>query len=475
MKAYKILIFIFSVIAALAVLCVVFPKDGIQVGPWHWEFPTLTEVLEPSDKQKQPEESPEELLARRLSETRVKEESGYLKFLKSDPSRIQFPADNLEAWDAFFAALDSAGHSHMRILHYGDSQLEGDRMTSTLRRYLQQKFGGTGVGLVPLHQTVGAFTIGQSISPIPTRHLAYGPADLRSTGNRYGVMAQVAHLGGGTINASFFPRSTKDSLDSHRYFTRLTVVAGNNGSTINAHCAGQSRSLAPTQGVGRLRFTLPDSTTKASLSLSGSGDVYGVMLDSETGVAVDNIPMRGCSGTMFTNINAAQLADFYRNENVRLIILQYGGNSVPYLKGEKSIATYAKQIASQIKYIRTQAPQAAVLFIGPSDMSTRIKGKMQTYPFLPQVVAALKQAAHSEGVAYWDMFEVMGGENSMVQWVNAQPQLAGKDHIHFTRLGAERVGELLSRSILNTYEYYKWRKAGSTAAATDSTQTANAQ
>ena len=100
---------------------------------------------------------------------------------------------------------------------------------------------------------------------------------------------------------------------------------------------------------------------------------------------------------------------------------------------------------------------------------------MQTYPFLPQVVAALKQAAHSEGAAYWDMFEVMGGENSMVQWVNAQPQLAGKDHIHFTRLGAERVGELLSRSILNTYEYYKWRKAGSTAAATDSTQTANAQ
>lgn len=475
MKAYKILIFIFSVIAALAVLCVVFPKDGIQVGPWHWEFPSLTEVLESGEQEQQPEESPEELLARRLRETRVKEENGYLQFLKNDPTRIHFPADNLEAWDAFFAALDSAGNRHLRILHYGDSQLEGDRMTATLRRYLQQKFGGTGVGLVPLHQTVGAFTIGQSISPVPARHLAYGPAELRGNNSKYGVMAQVAHLNGGTTNASFFPRAPKDTLDSHRYFTRLTVVAGNNSSAITAHCAGQSRTLPPTSGTGRLRFTLPDSTTKASLSLSGSGDIYGVMLDSETGVAVDNIPMRGCSGTMFTNINAAQLADFYRNENVRLIILQYGGNSVPYLNGEKSIATYAEQIARQIKHIRTQAPQAAVLFIGPSDMSTRIKGKMQTYPCLPQVVAALKKAAHSEGAAYWDMYEVMGGQNSMAAWVKAQPPLAGNDHIHFTRLGAERVGELLSRSLLNTYEYYKWRKADTTATMADSTQTMTAQ
>lgn len=475
MKAYKILIFIFSVIAALAVLCVVFPKDGIQVGPWHWEFPSLTEVLESGEQEQSSEESPEELLARRLRETRVKEESGYLQFLKNDPTRIHFPAENYAAWDAFFAALDSTGNRHMRILHYGDSQLEGDRMTSTLRRYLQQKFGGTGVGLVPLHQTVGAFTIGQSISPVPARHLAYGPAELRGNNGRYGVMAQVAHLSGGTTNASFFPRAPKDSLDSHRYFTRLTVVAGNNSSAITAHCAGQSRTLAPTQGTGRLRFTLPDSTTKAALSLSGSGDIYGVMLDSETGVAVDNIPMRGCSGTMFTNINAAQLADFYRKENVRLIILQYGGNSVPYLKGEKSIETYAGQIARQIKHIRTQAPQAAVLFIGPSDMSTRIKGKMQTYPALPNIIAALKKAVHSEGAAYWDMYEVMGGHNSMAAWVKAQPPLAGNDHIHFTRLGAERVGELLSRSLLNTYEYYKWRKADTTATAADSTQTATAQ
>ena len=73
------------------------------------------------------------------------------------------------------------------------------------------------------------------------------------------------------------------------------------------------------------------------------------------------------------------------------------------------------------------------------------------------------------------MYEVMGGHNSMAQWVKAQPQLAGNDHIHFTRLGAERVGELLSRSLLNTYEYYKWRMADNTATAADSTQTVNAQ
>ena len=41
-----------------------------------------------------------------------------------------------------------AAGKQVRILFYGDSQIEGDRMTSLLRRELRENRGGTGPGLI---------------------------------------------------------------------------------------------------------------------------------------------------------------------------------------------------------------------------------------------------------------------------------------------------------------------------------------
>jgi hypothetical protein len=41
-----------------------------------------------------------------------------------------------------------------RILHYGDSQLEGDRISGYLRQRLQAVFGGSGPGFIPIKQVV---------------------------------------------------------------------------------------------------------------------------------------------------------------------------------------------------------------------------------------------------------------------------------------------------------------------------------
>ena len=62
----------------------------------------------------------------------------------------------------FYQALDSTKMHPVRVVHYGDSQLEEDRMTMTLRRALQGRYGGKGVGLLPLHQTIPMRTVSQS-------------------------------------------------------------------------------------------------------------------------------------------------------------------------------------------------------------------------------------------------------------------------------------------------------------------------
>lgn len=138
--------------------------------------------------------------------------------------------------------------------------------------------------------------------------------------------------------------------------------------------------------------------------------------------------------------------------------MQYGGNTVPYIKGEKALESYCSQLETQIKYLRQVSPQSKILFIGPSDMSTKIDGRMETYPFLPRIVDALRDMCLHNEVAYWDLYKAMGGKNSMASWVNASPQLAGADYVHFTRMGADRAGAMLYQGMMLAYDYYTYRR-----------------
>lgn len=470
MKAYKITLFIFCIIGLLAVVCISFPSAGLQVGHVKLEFPSLEDVLGSAEQDTVdlvPQESPEELLARRLAEMRMQEEEQYLDYFQTNAARIQFPDDSLELFDNLFRALDEAGTKPLRIVHYGDSQIEEDRITSTLREELQQHFGGNGVGLVPLMQSIPTLSIGHKCEPAPRRQLVYGTQEMRRPDDLYGVMGQVAQIDTMTV-VRFYPLKKVADTVPARYFNRLTVLVGNVSRPLTVTCGTQTQTLDTTSGqkMERLLFSLPDSTVRNEIYLSGAADVYGLLLDGTHGVSVDNIPMRGCSGTVFTQMNAQQLADYYARENVRLIILQFGGNSVPYLTRPNTISAYGQQITRQIRTLKRLAPQAEVLFIGPSDMATKVKSDMQTYPYLPMVIDTLKSAVHQAGAAYWDLYEVMGGRNSMVQWVNAQPPLAASDYVHFSHAGAERVGDMLCKSLMLYYDYYKWR-ADTVAVAAD--------
>ena len=168
--------------------------------------------------------------------------------------------------------------------------------------------------------------------------------------------------------------------------------------------------------------------------------------------------MRGSSGAIFTTMDREQLRSFYKEENVRLILLQYGGNSVPYLKSDKQVSNYQESVRKQIILLRELAPKAKIIFVGPSDMSTVVNGRRQTYPRLPGIVDSLRIAATESGAAYWDIYGAMGGENSMMQWVAARPALAGSDYVHFTLAGSKKVGDMFCDALLLYYDYYHWRK-----------------
>ena len=460
MKSSKVVLFIFAVLLMLGALCAVFPASGVSFAGTTLSFPTLEQALRGGKSGVAAEdtvhvETPEEILARRLAELRAAEESRYEDFARNSSIRIFFPDNDLSLFDRFFDSLDSAMVHPVRIVHYGDSQLEEDRITNNVREQLQSRFGGGGVGLVPLIQTYTTLTLRQKRSGSAPRSIVYGTKDFSVPGGRYGPMGQVARLSG-NMDISYTPNPRIPENHHSRHYNRVTILTDTAHAPLKIYCPKGTVTMdSLSRPMRRYFIELPDTSESVGFRLNGNADVYGVMLDAERGVSLDNVAMRGCSGTIFNRINAGQLADYYKTQNVSLIILQYGGNAVPYMKVGKALDTFAQKIHDQILYVRRQAPDAAVLFIGPSDMSTSVGGVMKTYPALPAIIDFLRSAANRAGAAYWDLYTVMGGQNSMTEWVRTG--YAGRDYIHFTHKGADEVGNLLAKSLLLYYDYYKWR------------------
>ena len=446
MKKSYIVLFLFSVIAVLAVMCLVVPEGSAL------RFPRLCDIFAPAQEQGP---SPEDLLEQRREAALAAEQDQFQAFFREDPARFYLPDGNERFFDEVFAALEQAEEKPVRIVHYGDSQIEEDRITGTIRERLQERFGGNGPGMMPARKLSTPRMSGSSSVKL-RRYFNYGGQGNRASGRQYGPVADFTRLDSVTT-LSFRQVVRKDQRPSN--FERVTLVAGNVRSYLNVNNEGDQRRVETTDNpLSFIRYELPDSSARVSLTTTGHADLYGVLLDSKTGVRMDNVPMRGCSGTIFTSMDDAQLRSFYKEENVRMIILQYGGNSVPYLKTDKTISNYKESIRKQIRLVQELAPNAKIVFIGPSDMATTINGKRQTYPKLANVVDSLRSAALECGAAYWDIYGVMGGEGSMVQWVTARPALAGPDYIHFTLAGARKVGEMFCDSFSLYYEYYSWRK-----------------
>jgi len=383
----------------------------------------------------------------------------YKKFVLSDTTRIYFPNNNYKYFDNFFSILEKSRTGKVvHIMHYGDSQIEMDRISSLFRQRLQEQFGGIGAGIVPPIQTIPTFTISQSYSGDLKRYAIYGDSSQpRAPHRRYGLLGTFAQLyANASVNVG--TSNYKNAQTHSKTFQRVNVIIGNNQPGFSASCKGQTFSIKEAKkGISVLQWDLNVPIARTSISFNGAAEIYGISLSGQHGVTVSNVPMRGCSGTIFTRIDSSILAQSYREMNVALIILQFGGNMMPQINSDKAIDLYMKNIAKQIQYLKRVNPNAEILFIGPSDMSKRIDGQLKTYTYLPKMNEALKATVLKNGAAYWDLFNVMGGENSMIQWVKHSPAWAGPDYVHFTEAGACQISTVFSNAFLIHYEFFRLR------------------
>ena len=498
MSPLKVLLSIISLFVVLGVVAVIYPDGGIHIGEYTLRYPKLTDIFEKAPQtsgdslaDSTQQVDPEEAIREMMEATKRKEFAAYsdsLKFyedfFKKGKTRFDLPNNDPTWFDRFFlhlelAALDS---NVVHIVHYGDSQLEEDRISSAIREDLQDEFGGSGPGMMPPIMTVPSQTTSHSSSGALTRYILFGPKEEEADHSRYGPLAQLAqldgeasitiqrrqerkgkfkHVGGYSTIKLLTNKSAKikTKLNVNRTFVEV-VGEDANGNPKEKRTTKVVEAGDPTiETFNKLKvytWKLKDTTSVAKLYISGYGEIYAISADGAYGVAVDNVAMRGSSGTIFHRIDSELLAESYRAMNARLIIMEYGGNLVPGTS--KSNVEYTKKlITRQIQAIQKANPDADILFIGPADMARQQDGQWKTYPALNMTIRALREVALDNGAAYWDMHRVMGGNGSMIKWVNREPALGFTDHIHFTRRGAAYMGDLFCAALRMHYDYFKFR------------------
>jgi lysophospholipase L1-like esterase len=466
-KASNILLFILSVIMLLGIISFFFPEEGVALGKKDLYFPTIEDIftrkegdsISVSQRMKEMKES---LRIQQYKDSLYEDSlSFYITFFQNHPSKINLPENNWNYFNDLFERFDECKNQNevVHILHYGDSQIEGDRITGYIRQKLQEKFGGNGPGLLPAVQPIPSAAVGQSASENINRYIISGSHQNRISHSRYGVLGQVGIIAGESA-LSFNTRNWKETFENVKEFQNVRLFVGHTGANFKASLISPNKEVlkgSPESNDSPVKvfsWKLTAPIKKFTLRTYGSGEIYGIALDGTAGIAMDNVPFRGSSGTFFSTIDSIVMDSMLRHLNVKLILLEFGGNMVPSIRSDKSIANYKAKMAEQIAYLRKLHPDIKIILIGPADMDTKVNGKLQTHPYLEKTIEALKEAALENDAAFWNMYEVMGGKNSMIDWVKNSPSLAAPDYIHFNVKGADRIAELFYESFMLYYDYY---------------------
>ncbi|GJM32498.1 MAG: hypothetical protein DHS20C18_14990 [Saprospiraceae bacterium] len=400
---------------------------------------------------------------------------------------------------ADFYALLQSNSEQIRIAHFGDSSIEGDLITQTVRDSLQKRFGGNGVGFAPISSPIYGFrrtlnlrfsegwyecVLGEkNLQELPRGYLGNyftdwdPPIETPDSLEAEITTPKDSTVLDTTVTLPIDTIEEQETANWVRYTASRRFAKTNIFSTSRLfYGAPVADSLGHTQKSGSVQVALKDEAKSIALNQGGAINVaqlstspcrriqlnfnipdrqpiYGVSLESQRGVIVDNLPTRGNSGGWLMYLNESILNEFQEQLDVDLIMLQFGLNVLNAKMEDYS--WYKKEMKLVIQHIRRGFPGASILVIGPSDRGIKIDGRMQTDPSVPRITDIQRQAAEESEAAFFSIYENMGGSGTMAKWVDEEiPPLANSDYTHFNFAGSEKVGKLFLEFLLSGYEDY---------------------
>ena len=240
MKAREVLAFIAGVLALLGLLWLVTPADGVNLGPLNLRFASYQRTLRDAHEQKVDVDS---VLMAVEGRFQMEDDtlSYYRRFFYENPDRIYLPGDDYHFFDPVFRQMEGATDHLVRVVHYGDSQIELDRISQDLREALQERFGGSGTGLFPALSNVPSASIQKAASGGFTQYTMYGDSTTQRAGhNRYGILAQVVQLtGSGTVTLR--GSKNKNAREGVKTFENVSVLYGKSEDLVVKAASGAEK------------------------------------------------------------------------------------------------------------------------------------------------------------------------------------------------------------------------------------------
>jgi lysophospholipase L1-like esterase len=340
--------------------------------------------------------------------------------------------------------LKSGKKRKVRVAYFGDSMIEGDLLTQTLRKLLQQAFGGSGVGFVPVTSQVSQFR--QTV----TDNYSDGWEDVNfksGNSNRLFFSGHLFHTAGASV------QMTDQTITDSTAIIEKSILCGFVPKPVAITVNEKPFVLNAGKIFNRIALSNDKNRGIRVAVANDQLPVYGISFESPSGILVDNFSFRGITGVEWGRIDSSFLEAIAENNPYDLIVFQYGVNLL-FRPNDKNFSWYAKSMLPVVRKFRNCFKETEFLLISTADRAFRYGTQYKSAIGIDSLIKVQAALAFETNSRFFNLFETMGGPNSIVDWANRRPSLANKDYVHPNHKGSEVLAQLFFESIMRDYEKY---------------------
>jgi lysophospholipase L1-like esterase len=236
-----------------------------------------------------------------------------------------------------------------------------------------------------------------------------------------------------------------------------TLICGHSGGPVNVRVNGVTHTVSATK---HFNHVVLDSSVEQKIMVGLQSEqlpVYGISFEPVEGVVLDNYSFRGITGIELKKLDTACLREIDEEQYYDLVILEYGVN-VLWKADDKSYPYYRQQMKKVLPILRKAMPHTEFLIISTADRAFMYDEAARTALGIDSLIKTQADLAFENGMAFYNMYESMGGYGTIVKWADMEQPLARKDYIHPNHQGAERLGKMLYNDFMNDYSRFENQK-----------------
>ena len=364
-----------------------------------------------------------------------------VKRKEGDITLIEDYTTTQEGMQHFLSAIDNRHHLQrpVRVAFLGDSFIEADIFTQNIRMLLQDLFGGCGVGYMAMHSDFPGFR--RSITQVDK---GWHTTNVITNDAEYKLLSLPLqyHQAEGEAYTRLKGVNKLRHIDSWDVSTIGFIAQDSAVITLKTDSSSYTYNI---EGKNEAQFiSINEHTSSIEIRCNNNHvALWGSWLDGNSGIAVDNISMRGYSGTSLQMISTTRLQELSKAIPYDLIVLQYGLNRMT--PSITDYSPYTQQLVDAVTHLRKALPHTDILIMGIGDRCQTDNGEIKTMPAIYGMRKAQRNAAIEAQCLFWDCYEAMKQIGGMATFVDNK--WASKDYTHISHQGGAPLAEEFVKAI----------------------------